>query len=269
MTMPEIRIVERVEPDTTKRHLFTQGNLELEVFPDDVLRSIDQIDKLPVGKWTEFAVQNDLPCDPLDRKLLKPPLMGVIMLAWHRHFKGGVSDKLIANQDRRIATYKEDLEHVKLVAASPAERTARARSPKETGTAATRTPSIGLRYRLREESSATWGQYKTQKGLIVAVMIHAGATAVGGKVITKDQITAALRGKLNTRQPEERVVGYYLSEWTKDSIVERVDDPAVPQGEVAAGFVAMEPSSAPPAPAAAAKPTSPPKQASATKSKKK
>lgn len=252
MSTPEIRIVERVEPDKSKHHLFTQGAVEIEVFPDDVIKSIDQIDKLPVGKWSEFAIQNNLPCEPLDRKLLKGPLMGIIQLAWHQHFKGSVSEKLIANQERRIATYKEDLEHVKLVAASPQQRAARAKNP-NTNTGVANAAAIGALFRLKDETTVTWSQYKSQKGLIVAVMISANATEAGGKAITKDQIVAALRGKLNTRQPEERVVGYYMSEWKKEGIVEQVGE-AVPKGEVPEGFV---PTDTPTPAAEPAKPAEP------------
>lgn len=270
MSVPEIRIVERVEPDKSKHHLFTQAAVEIEVFPDDVIKSIEQIDKLPVGKWTEFAIQNDLPCEPLDRKLLKGPLMGIIQLAWHQHFKGTVSERLLANQERRVATYREDLEHVKLSAATPEQRQQRAR---QTGSAVSpRIPAIGLRYRLKDETMVTWSQYRSQKGLIVSVMIAAGATETGGKVITKDQVVAALRGKLNTRQPEERVVGFYMSEWKKNNIVEQVDDPAAVKGEIPEGFVATEtpaPAAAPATPAAepAAEGKEPAKQASAKKAK--
>jgi hypothetical protein len=240
MTIPEIRVVERVEPDKSKHFLFTQGTIELEIFADDVLRSIDQIDKLPIGKWTEFAIQNELPCDPMDRKLLKPPLMGIIQIAWHRQFKGGPSDKLLANQERRVAAYIEDLEHVKLVAASPTQRSARAQT-KGTNPTTPKGPAIGPRFRLKDDSMVTWSQYKSQKGLIVAVMIAANATEAGGKVITKEQIVTFLRGKLNTKQPEERVVGFYISEWQRDGIVEKVVDETTPSGEIPAGFEAKEP----------------------------
>jgi hypothetical protein len=177
--IPEIRIVERTEPDKSKHHIFTQGAVEVEVFADDVIKSIDQIDKLPPGKWTEFATQNGIPCDPLDRKLLKGPLMGIIQLAWHKHFKGHVSDKLMANQERRVATYTEDLEHVKLVEATPQQRAARAKNP-SSNTGVPKGPAIGSRFRLRNESMAAWSQFKSQKGLIVAVMIAANATETGG-----------------------------------------------------------------------------------------
>jgi hypothetical protein len=231
---PEIRIVERVEPDKTKHHFFVQGAIEIEVFPEDLIRSIDQIDKLPSGRWTEFAVQNNLPCEPLDRKLLKPPLMGIIQLAWHMQFKGVVSERLVANQERRLETYRQDLEHLKLLAASPAQRVARSlnpKPPKADGSPKT----FGYLYRLTTAAAEKWSQYTSQKGLIVAVMVAAGAAGDSGKGITKDAITAALRGKLNTKQPEERVVGFYLSEWKKEGTIEQVDESAgkadsIPEG---------------------------------------
>lgn len=229
----EIRIVERTADDKTKHHFFVQGAIEIEVFPEDLIRSIDQIDKLPSGRWTEFAIQNNLPCDPLDRKLLKPPLMGIIQLTWHQTFKGVVSERLVANQDRRIETYKQDLEHIKLLAASPAQRVARSLKPKAEGASATVPKTFGYLYRLKADAAEKWSQFISQKGLIVAVMVAAGAVE-GQKAITKDAVVAALRGKLNTKQPEERVVGFYFSEWQRDGIIERTDSAdkveAVPEG---------------------------------------
>jgi hypothetical protein len=235
VNIPEVRVVERVDTDKTKHHLFVQGAIEIEIFPEDLIRSIDQIDKLPSGRWTEFAVQNNLPCEPLDRKLLKPPLMGIIQLAWHRQFKGVVSERLVANQERRLETYRQDLEHLKLLAASPAQRVARALKPKPEGKTSTAPKTFGYLYRLTTAAAEKWSQYTSQKGLIVAVMVAAGAAGDTGKGITKDAVIAALRGKLNTKQPEERVVGFYMSEWKKEGIVEQVEESvgkadSVPEG---------------------------------------
>lgn len=237
--IPEAQIVERVEPNKTKQFLFIQGTLEMEVFDDQnggVLKSIDAIDKLPPGRWTEFAIQNDLPCDPLDRKLLKPPLQGIIQIAWTRHFVGVVSERLLANQERRVATYIHDLEHIKIMKDTPTDKMVRGRTTNAEGKP--KTPAIGYLYRLRNETAETWSKFTSQKGYLVAVMLASGACGEKGVGISKDLITGAVRGKLNTKQPEERVVGFYLSEWSKDGIVERVDEGAGKSAGPAEGWEA-------------------------------
>lgn len=223
--VPEIKVIKRKSPEGDL-YYFIQGDIELQIFaPSDdlhtnsLLKSIDAIDKLPAGRWGELAIQNQLPCDPLDRKLLRPVFMGIIQLAWYRAFEGEPKPDLIDNQASRVEAYKRDLEHVRLIGSQPVDRAGKARQPRDPNQPSK--PAQGARaVRLTEGAAESWSSFVGQKGVIVAAMCAAHACGPEGLGITKDQLAIACRGKLNTRQPEERVISFYFADWLKNKVIE-------------------------------------------------
>ncbi len=226
--MPEdMKVVKETENESV-RFFAVQGEIKIEVFYEKanpnagLMKSIDQVDKLPIGYFTNLMSYNSLPCDPLDRTLMRPVIMGMIQLAWHKAFKGAPTPKLIDNQQNRVNTYLRDLEHLKLTQQNPGQRAATARAPR-----APKTPkdpnaaSLGghLR-RLKAEAMTKWVEFTGQKGVIIAAMMAAGAFGPDGPGISSEVLATACRGKFNTRQTEERIVGFYFAEWARQEIVE-------------------------------------------------
>jgi hypothetical protein len=224
--MAEEMKVNKETENGSARFFAVQGDIKVEIFYEEadpqgsLLKSIDQVDKLPAGYFTNLAAQNGLPCDPFDRMLLRPVIMGMIQIAWQRAFKGQPTEKLLNNQANRVEAYKRDLEHLKLTAQNPEQRQATARTPRAPkGDGTARVVSGQLR-RLTEATAEKWSAYTGQKGVIVAAMMAAGAFGPSGPGVSASVLATACRGKFQTRQTEERIVGFYFAEWARQGVVE-------------------------------------------------
>lgn len=165
---------------------------------DGITRAVDVLDKLNSGMWQRLAALNHLPTDPFDKKLLKVPLMGIIQIAWYRAFDPRVDfEKLLANQEKRVAKYKQDIETLK---ANPDVAEGKKKSGGGGGARTAKT------YQLDPAKKDVWSKFGGQKQLIVDAMQKLGPA-------TAAVIADSVKGQLQTRQPAERVVAFYMNDF--------------------------------------------------------
>ena len=81
-------------------------------------------------------------------------------------------------------------------------------------------PRAGIAVRLLNDTKATWSAFKGQKGVIIAAMLAIKAVGKTGTSVTSSALAKAV--KLETKQPAERVIGFYFSTWKSKGIVEAV-----------------------------------------------
>ena len=77
-------------------------------------------------------------------------------------------------------------------------------------------------FRLLNESKAAWSIFTAQKAVVIEAMVKAGAVGKKAVGVTSAALAASIGKKLTTTQPVERVVGFYMSQWQKDGIVEKL-----------------------------------------------
>lgn len=77
-------------------------------------------------------------------------------------------------------------------------------------------------FRLLNESKAAWSAFTAQKAVVIEAMVKAGAVGKKAVGVTSAALAASIGKKLTTTQPVERVVGFYMSQWQKDGIVEKL-----------------------------------------------
>lgn len=211
----------RIVKDDNKQWNYMQGEVAIPVDPESILKTIDALEKCNAGIWVTLARHNDLPADPFIKKLLKPVLMGILQNAWYKQFSEGgiVPEKCLLNQETRVKKYLEDLEKAK-TNPQGTEATASAREPK--------TPRTAKSYRLVESKRAEWEKFKGQKKLIIEAMVAMGAVGTSGGA-SSATIADAIKDKLETKQPAERVVAFYMNSFGHDGIVDSPgDQPSLP-----------------------------------------
>lgn len=197
---------------------FVQGEVRIPADHESILKTVDALDKQNAGVWVALANANNIPADPFDRRILKPVLMGLIQEAWYRSIEGQVPEKCVVNQEARVKKYGEDLENLKknpqAASASPGRRSSSSSEPKA--------PRSVKAYRLTEAKKDEWSKYKGQKKLIVDAMLAMGDTAA-----SVNMIADAIKDKLETKQPPERVVAFYMNVFSHDGIVESPGEQSV------------------------------------------
>lgn len=200
-----------IKADDSGAWNYLQGEVSIPVDHESILKTIDNLEKCNAGVWVALARQNEIPCDPFDRKLLKPVLMGILQSAWYKQFgENGVPEKVTMNQETRVKQYIVDLEKLKS-------------NPKQTASSdGKREPRIsrGVKsYRLTETTRTAWEKYKGQKKLIIEAMLAMSA-GPGGSGVSAATIADAVKDKLETKQPAERVVAFYMNAFTHEGVVE-------------------------------------------------
>lgn len=191
---------------------FVQGDVKFPLDADSVTKSVDVLEKLNSGMWQRLATVNHLPTDPFDKKLLKIPLMGVIQIAWYREFDTRVDfPKLISNQEKRVAKYKQDIETLK---ANP--DLAEGKTTKKSA------PRAAKAYQLDPAKKEVWGKFTGQKKIIVDAMVSLGAA-------TASVIADTIKGQLETRQGPERVVAFYMNDFGHKGLLMNGTADAVPE----------------------------------------
>jgi hypothetical protein len=187
---------------------FHQGNVRFPMDPDrsvGVVKSVQVLDKLNRGTWLALAQLNHLSVNPFNEDMLKPLLMGIVQLAWHRRFKAGdkTIEKLEQNQAQRVAKYNQDIQTIK----DKPEKAPKA--PKD--------PNAPKSARVSQEyctiKGAELSKYGGQLRLILDAMRELA------KPVAVSEVVAKIKDQLKTKQPPERVVGYYFSEGQKLGII--------------------------------------------------
>lgn len=196
---------------------FEQGDVKFPIPDDSITRAVDVLDKLNSGMWQRLAAVNHLPTDPFDKKLLKLPLLGIVQIAWYRAFDPRVDfPKLIANQEKRVAKYKADIEQLK---SNPDLAEGKKRSA---GSGGTRTAKA---YALDAAKQDIWGKFTGQKQVIVAAMQKLGPA-------TANVIADTIKSQLQTKQPAERVVAFYMNQWGHEGLLNGNGPGAVEEAHV-------------------------------------
>jgi hypothetical protein len=172
--------------DTT----FTLGEVSFPIDRNNIVTSIDALDKLNAGAWTALAVASDLPVSPFEKRLIKPVLMGVIQEAWYLNIKGSVSEKCLLNQKNRVTRYKQQLEE--LTSGDGDDKVFRiAKSRPETK------ERVSMFYKLLPGYEAKIKEFKTQKYMTMKAIVDAG-----DKNLTVNQMAAAIE-----QMPEAKFAG--------------------------------------------------------------
>jgi hypothetical protein len=194
------------------RYNYIQGDVVVEVDEKSILRTIDALDRCNAATWIAFAVNNDLPADPFNKKLLKPPLMGILQNAWYVKFNpDGIPEKCIVNQKARCRQYMLDLEKVRSGVGAEAE--ALRDRPKGSHKA--------MSYVLSEDARKIWQSFGGQKKLMVDAFVKMKAISPSTNGATAKVLTDSIKHLLETKQPPERVVAFYINDWkTKKLIIE-------------------------------------------------
>lgn len=178
---------------------FSQGNVRFPVDPDrdsGMVKSVAVLDKLNRGTWLALAQLSGFPINPFNEVMLKPLLMGVVQLAWFHRFRMNDKsiEKLQSNQDARVAKYVEDLKNFK-------DNPEKEKKPRAAGSKGPRQAQL---YTIVEGAETT--KQGGQLRLILDAMLELKVP------VSVLDVVAKIQGQLKTKQPAERVVGYYFSQ---------------------------------------------------------
>ncbi len=179
---------------------FHQGDVEFEIYKESVTRTVGQLDRMNHQVWQQLATVNGLPVYPFDETRLKPLLMRIVQLAWVERWDSGAA-YLQKMKDRQTAAIEQ---YNAWIIQAKEEET----KPKATKEGKVRQGS--RQYALAPDLDPT--KYKGQFRLIVNAMAELGhATAA--------EIAQKISPQLQTKQPAERVVGYYMNQGQKNGTI--------------------------------------------------
>lgn len=198
----------------SKTNVFEQAGVKFEVSPTDILASLDALDKLSSDQFKALATANGVPSDPYDKRLLKPILMGIVQNAWYLAYKGQVPEKCVANQDRRVARYKEQLEELKNHNGEDAVVSRKAPSA-----APARERVVNL-YRLTTATKETWEKFKGQKRLIVRAFLELKAVQPEGTGVSVKTISETVKETEETVAPSLKNCAFHVNAFVHEGIVE-------------------------------------------------
>jgi hypothetical protein len=204
-------------------HYFKQGNVRFPVDQKSVVVSVQTLDKLNRTTWMNLAQVNHFPINPFNETLLKPLLIGVIQLEWYKKFspqaKNSAGVPLVelcnANQAKRLEKYREELAMV----GKEKETVKKARKEKAAKEGKVAAPRKAQHYAIAVD--AKLDGYKGQLLLILQAMVDLNKPA------TAVEIAERIKDQLVTKQPPERVVGYYMNVEQKSGLVVAVSEDQV------------------------------------------
>lgn len=194
---------------------FTLGEVTIPLTAK-LLESFDALDKLDAGAWQKMAAAAKLPIEPFEKRLLKPVLMGLLQSAWYKATEGKVPEVCVANQARREARYKGQLEELK--ANIDGKDLVTGAKKKKEGAA----PKAAQRYRLAKGTDPE--KFSGQKYVVVATIkaLDKGEGVYARDVVEKQ---AKFPGVI---APSDKNVAFHLNGMAKAGVIEALDE----KGEV-------------------------------------
>lgn len=194
------------------------GEVSFEIDPSSILKTLEVLEKQTAPVFGKLALDLGIPAEPLDKKLLKPVLMGEVQNAWYQTFQGNIPEKCVANQASRLTRYKQQLEELK---ANGGEDLVVGRKAKATATgAAAKTSNT---YRLASATEDVWGKFSGQKFIIVQTMRDLGAVGPEGKGVTVRQIFEGQKQYPGIVPPSDKNCAFHINKFGHDGIIERLD----------------------------------------------
>ncbi len=188
------------------------GEFEIEV-GKNVLETLTTFDKLKAEDWKKLATAAKLVCEPFEKRLLKPVLMGVIQNAWYQTVEGKIPEKCKANQATRVTHYATLLEQLKnsdgkdLLVKPPK---AKSETAKSTVLWVLTTKGVGAKL--------------TGQQFVMAKAMKTQGFVQGKTGASVADITAKLVEVEGIITPSDKNVAFHLNKWSKDGLAARVDE---------------------------------------------
>jgi hypothetical protein len=215
-----------------KGNKFTSGEISFDIDRNDCGKSIAGLDTLEVGAWLKLATNNGIQVEPFEKRLLRPPLQGLIQEIWYRDVKGSVPDACAKAQKARLTKYKMQLEELKnvsefdLVGRKPKPK--KEKTPKEP-----KAPRVANFYRFvkgvdMDKVNEGRGQYK----MIAVALAESAARPKIGKALTALEVVAATAAMTEiakfVKPPAVTNTAFHLNDMQNSGYVEAVNG----EGEV-------------------------------------
>lgn len=109
------------------QYIFSCNGIEFEVFADNMVKSVQQLDTLSDTAWQNILLGAKLPTEPWIKETAKAVVMGIVQNVWYQTFTGAIPEKVARRQEDREREYPK---MIAVIAERRAEAVAKAERTK-------------------------------------------------------------------------------------------------------------------------------------------